>query len=175
MAVIPFKDHQPQVADSAFVAPDAWAIGKVEIAEHASVFFGSVLRGDIFKIRIGKGTNIQEHSMLHTSTGLQDCVVGDYVTVGHRAILHGCTVHNHALIGMGATILDGAEIGEYSIVGAQSLVPMNMKVPPRSLVLGVPGKVVREITDADIAAVREGMEHYIEVGEVYRNFFEKSQ
>lgn len=173
MPAIPFEEHQPEIAEDVFLAPDAWAIGKVSIASQASVFFGSVLRGDIFEIRIGQGTNIQEHCMLHTTTGLQSCVVGNYVTVGHRAILHGCTVNDHALIGMGATILDGAEIGEYSIIGAQSLVPTNMKIPARCLALGVPAKIIREITDRDIESVKQGMQHYLEVSKVYREYFAK--
>lgn len=171
MAIIPFKDRLPKIAQNVFIAPDSWITGDVTIGEDVSIFFGSVLRGDINKIVVGKGTNIQEHSMLHTSHGLGDCVVGEYVTVGHRAIVHGCTIGNHCIIGMGATILDGAEIGEFSIVGANSLVTMHKKFPPKSMIMGSPAKVVREITEADIKGIEESAKHYIETGREYLRHF----
>lgn len=175
MAVIPFKDVVPEIGTEVFIAPTAWVTGKVTIKDNVSIFFGAALRGDIQKITIGTGTNLQEHVVVHTSTGLQDCVVGDYVTVGHGAIVHGCTVEDNCIIGMGSTILDGARIGKNSIVGAQALVPMNMQIPEGSMVLGVPAKVVRRLTEKEIEGIYESALHYIEVGGEYRRYFETRQ
>lgn len=171
MPIIPFKDKKPKVTDSLFLAPDAWITGDVTVGENCTILFGAVLRGDIQPIRIGSGSNIQDHAMLHSSNGLQDCIVGEHVTVGHHAILHGCTVSSHCIIGMGSTILDGAVIGEYSIVGANSLVSMNKKFPPRSLILGSPAKVVRELTEADIELIKDSARHYVETGRTYLEYF----
>ena len=168
MPVLNFGAHTPQLAPSAFVAPDAWVIGQTTVAHNVSIFFGAVLRGDINPILLGENTNIQEHALLHTSTGLGPCRVGRQVVVGHRAILHGCTVEDDCTIGMGATILDGAIIGAGSIVGAQALIPQNMIVPPRSLVLGVPAKVVRVISEAEVNATRENALHYVTLGQAYK-------
>jgi carbonic anhydrase/acetyltransferase-like protein (isoleucine patch superfamily) len=168
MPIIPYLDRQPEIDPSAFVAPDAWITGSVFIGEDSSVFFGSCLRGDINPIRIGKGTNVQELSILHTSRGLGDCILGDYVTIGHGAILHGCEVKNNCLIGMGATILDNVVVGEYSIVGANSLVPMNMIIPPRSMVYGNPAKIIREVTEKEMRGIEENAAHYIKVMRNYK-------
>ncbi|RIL10454.1 MAG: gamma carbonic anhydrase family protein, partial [Proteobacteria bacterium] len=107
MPVIAYQENKPQIGPECFIAPDAWVIGKAEIGDHVSIFFGAVIRGDIQAIKIGSGSNLQEHVMLHTSHGLQDCIVGEDVTVGHRAIIHGCTVRSSCIIGMGSVILDG--------------------------------------------------------------------
>lgn len=171
MPIIPFQNHKPKVPESLFLAPDAWITGQVTIGEEVSIFFGAVLRGDVEKISVGRGTNIQEHAMLHTSHGLGDCTVGEYVTIGHRAIIHGCTVGNNCIIGMGSTILDGAEIGDNSIVGANSLVTLNKKFPPRSMIMGSPAKVVRELTDGEIAQIRQSALEYIQVGKTYLDYF----
>jgi carbonic anhydrase/acetyltransferase-like protein (isoleucine patch superfamily) len=166
--LLPFKKASPHAPESCFIAPDAWVIGDVVLGEEVSVFFGAVLRGDILAIKVGAGTNIQEHAVLHTSHGLAPCLVGDSVTVGHRSILHGCTVADRCIIGMGAVVLDGAEIGPESIVGAQSLVPMNFKAPPRSMIRGVPARVVRSLTDDEVASLPLSAEHYVAAGQEYR-------
>jgi len=171
MPVIPFNDKHPKIGSNVFIAPDAWVIGDVEIGDNVSIFFGSVLRGDILPIRVGNGTNIQEHSMLHTSHDLTPCLVGSDVTVGHRVILHGCAVEDGALIGMGATVLDGAKIGRQGVVAAQSLVPMNMQVPELTLVAGIPAKVKKEINSELLKANKLGVEHYKEVGLHYAGYF----
>ena len=171
MPTIPFKTDSPRVAPTAFIAPDAWLIGKVSLGEHSSIFFNAVLRGDIQEISIGSHTNVQEHVLVHTSHGMSPVVIGDYVTVGHRAIIHGCSVGNCSLIGMGATILDDAVIGEQSIIGAHSLITKGTIIPPRSLVMGTPGKVVRSLTDAEVAELRTSAEHYVELGKQYRAHF----
>jgi len=171
MPVIPFNDKHPTIGKNVFIAPDAWVIGDVEIGDNVSIFFGSVLRGDILPIKVGSGTNIQEHSMLHTSHGLSPCLVGTEVTVGHRVILHGCTVEDEALIGMGATVLDGAKIGKQGVVAAQSLVPMNMQTPEHTLVAGVPAQVKKEVAPELLTANKQGVEHYKQVGLHYANYF----
>jgi carbonic anhydrase/acetyltransferase-like protein (isoleucine patch superfamily) len=171
MPTIPFKTDSPQVTPTAFVAPDAWVIGRVTVGEYSSIFFNAVIRGDIQPISIGAYTNVQEHALLHTSYGMSPVVIGDYVTVGHRAIIHGCSVGNCSLIGMGATILDDAVIGEQSIVGAHALITKGTIIPPRSLVMGTPGKVVRPLTDAEVAELRRSAEGYVELGKQYRTYF----
>ena len=169
MPIQQFRSISPTVAEDVFIAPTAFCIGDVTIRELSSVFFGAVLRGDILSIRVGARSNIQEHALLHTSHGQTPCVVGDDVTIGHGAIVHGCTIENASLVGMGATILDGAIIGSESIVGAQSLVPLGMKIPPRTLALGVPAKVIRPLTDAEIKGLYESARHYVDLS---RNFIE---
>jgi len=168
MPVIHFREQYPRIPERHFIAPDAWVIGDVEIAPRVSIFFGAVLRGDIEPIRIGAGSNIQEHSMLHTSHGLQPCIIGENVTIGHRAIIHGCTVNDNCIIGMGSVILDGAVIGRNCIVGAQALVPMNMQVPDNSLVVGVPAKVVRQLTPEQVESIRQSALNYQTLGDEYQ-------
>ena len=168
MTIIPFESHSPTISSSSFIAPDAWIIGKVTIEELVSVFFNAVLRGDIEKIHIGAGSNLQEHVLVHTSHGMSEVIVGKNVTVGHRAILHGCRVGDLCLIGMGATILDNAEIGECSIIGAHTLIPKGMKVPPRSLVVGTPGKIVRTITEEEEQELLLSATRYQRLGWKYK-------
>lgn len=168
MPILTFQDHTPTVGDGTWVAPDAWVIGDCSVAEGVSIFFGAVLRGDIEPIRVGRGTNIQEGALLHTSTGLTACIVGDEVTVGHRAIIHGCTVGHRCIIGMGATILDGAVIEDHCLLGANSLVTMNTRIPAGSLALGSPAKVVRALTQAELAHLAESAAHYQKLGAQYQ-------
>lgn len=171
MPVIPFEAKTPILGANVFIAPDAWAIGNVAIGENASIFFGSVLRGDINRISVGAGTNIQEHSVLHTSTGLADCIVGANVTVGHRAILHGCTVRDTCIIGMGSTILDGALVEEHCVIGANSLVTMNTKIEAGSLAVGAPARVVRRLTSEEIRGIEESAAHYRSLAKNYLSQF----
>ena len=171
MPVIPFNEKNPVVSASAFLAPDAWVIGDVTIGENVSIFFNAVLRGDIQSIKIGRGTNVQEHTLVHTSHGMSPAIIGQDVTVGHRAIIHGCSIGNRCLIGMGATILDNADVGDECIVGAHALVPKGMKIPPRSLVVGTPGKVVRQLTDDEISSLSESAAGYQSLGATYRKSF----
>lgn len=148
--LIPYKDKTPLLAEGVFVERSAAVIGDVEIGAGSSVWFNAVIRGDVHRIRIGRRTNIQDGSVVHVTLGKWATAIGNDVTVGHRAVIHGATVGDHCLIGMGAIVLDGAELGEFVLIGAGALVPPGMKVPPRSLVVGVPGKVVRELKDSDI-------------------------
>ncbi len=164
-----FEGLHPQIAPDVFVAPGAHIIGDVKIGSDSSVWFGSVLRGDIHRIHIGKRTNIQDLSMLHvTHYTLSDksdgnpTIIGDDVTIGHHAMLHGCIVENACLIGMRATILDGARIGEESIVGAGALVTKGKIFPPRSLIIGSPAKVVRQLNDEEVASLYNSAYRYVE-------------
>jgi carbonic anhydrase/acetyltransferase-like protein (isoleucine patch superfamily) len=158
------KVHSPQIEKVHFIAPNAYIIGDVRIGIEVSIFFGAVLRGDIESIVVGNRTNIQEHAMLHTSHGRSPCVVGEGVTVGHRAIIHGAKVNSNCLIGMGSIILDDSEIGEFSLVGAGSLVTEGKKFPPGSLILGSPAKVVRSLTEEEIQNIIRSTNSYINLG-----------
>lgn len=168
MPVRAFNQITPHIADNAFVAPDAWVIGEVSIGKRCSMFFGAVARGDILPISVGDGTNIQEHALLHTSTGLTPCIVGKDVTIGHRAIIHGCTVRDRCIIGMGSTLLDGAVIEEDCIVGANSLVSMNTRIPAGHLAYGSPAKPIRPLTSQELQSIKDSALHYQELGSKYR-------
>ena len=156
----------PHVAASAFVAGSADVIGDVEIAENASIWYQVVLRGDIGPIRVGRHTNIQDGSVLHSITSVP-VTVGDRVTVGHRAILHGCTVDDNCLIGMGAIVLNRARVGAGSIVAAGALVLEDTVIPPGSLYVGVPAKLRRPLNDEDRAFIDAHAGHYLEYKEIY--------
>ncbi len=156
----PFLLRQPVIHPSAFVAPNATVLGDVDIGEQASVWYQSVLRGDINRIVVGRGSNIQDGSVLHLTAEL-GCFVGEYVTVGHMAMLHACTIGDECLIGMGAIVLDGAEIGARSIVGAGALVTQGKKFPPGSMILGSPAKAVRELTADEQSGLREWADRYV--------------
>lgn len=171
MPILPFHSSTPSIANHVFIAPDAWVIGAVTIGERASLFFNVVVRGDIQPITIGAGTNLQEHVLVHSSHDMAPVIIGENVTIGHRAIIHGCSIGNHSLIGMGATILDNAVIGEQCIIGAHTLIPKGMVIPPRSLVIGSPGKVQRTITDDEVRGLQESALHYQKSGATYRDLF----
>ena len=168
MPVLRFNDHDPVIDASAFLAPDAWAIGQVSIGKECCVLFASVLRGDILPIIIGDGSNVQEHSVFHTMTGLTPTVIGKNVTVGHCAILHGCTVHDSCIIGMGSTLLDGAKIPSNCIVGANSLVPMNFKGEEGTLILGSPAQTKRKLRPEEIQQIQLSALHYQEKARAYK-------
>jgi carbonic anhydrase/acetyltransferase-like protein (isoleucine patch superfamily) len=161
-------DREPVIAASAFVAPDAAIIGNVELAHDSSVWFNAVLRGDIERIRIGEGSNIQDGSVLHTDPN-NPCEVGAYVTVGHMATLHGCRIGENSLVGIGATLLNGSKVGANCIVGAHSLLTENKEYPDNVLIMGTPGKVVRELRPEEQASLRANAERYIERARRYRS------
>ncbi len=160
----------PKVDATAYVASQATVIGTVVLGPRSSVWPNVVLRGDINSIEIGEGTNIQDGTVVHLSDDF-GVRIGSHVTVGHLAMIHACTIGDECLIGMKATILDGAEIGEQSIIGAGALVTKGARVPPRSLVLGMPGKVVRALTDAEVASLRASAEKYIAVAAAHKMKF----
>lgn len=174
MPLVPFDGHSPIIGNRVFIAPDAWITGKVEIGDQSSLFFGSVIRGDIQRIVIGTKTNVQEHTVIHTSKGLKDCIIGNRVTIGHRSILHGCTIANNCIIGMGSIILDGASIDEESIIGAHSLITMDSAFPPRSLIFGSPAKAVRPLTIDEINSIHTTSESYLKVASQYRKYFDNT-
>lgn len=174
--IMPYKGMEPKIDSSAWVAPGAAVIGDADIGEDCSIWFGVVIRADVHKIRIGKRVSIQDLSMVHVTHYKKDdksdgspTVIGDDVTVGHKVMLHGCTIEDACLIGMSATILDDAVIGKESIVGAGSLVTKGKKFPPRSLILGSPAKVVRELTDAEVAELYASAKRYVKFMSGYRD------
>ena len=158
--IMKFKEFYPLIHAKAWVAPSADLIGNIEIGEDSSVWFGCVLRADINEVRIGKRSNIQDLSMIHTDVHTKT-IIGDDVTIGHKVMLHGCTIENGCLIGMSATILDGAVIGEGSIVGANSLVTQGKKFPPRSLIMGSPSKVVKALDKEEVEGLIKHAGHYV--------------
>lgn len=162
-----FKDKNPKIHDSAFIAPDATIIGDVEIAADASIWFGSVLRGDVNYIRIGARTNIQDQTVIHVSSAGLPTIIEDEVTVGHRVTLHACSVGRGCLIGMGAILMDGVRVGSESLVAAGSLLPPGTKVPPGSLVIGTPARVKRELTDSEIQDLHRSWRRYVDLKNVY--------
>lgn len=163
----------PQIHPTAYVASQAVIIGDVRLAAHSSVWPTAVIRADINFIEIGEGSNIQDGTIVHLADDLP-VIVGKYVTVGHGAILHACTVEDECLIGMRATILDGAVIGKGSIIGAHALVTKGTRIPPGSLVMGTPAKVVRPLQPEEIADLKHWADHYVELGPIHKMHFEKS-
>lgn len=163
-----YKEHVPKIDETAFIADGAKIIGDVTIGADSSIWFHVVLRGDEGKIVIGNRTSIQDNTVGHLYEGYP-LIVEDEVTVGHSVILHGCTIKKGALIGMGATILDGAVIGENSIIGANTLIPAGKEIPPNSLVVGSPGKVIREINEKDRELLKLSVEGYVKNAREYRD------
>lgn len=155
-----YKGQWPSIPESVFVASGAQIIGDVTMGEEASIWYNSVLRGDLAPIRIGARTNIQDGTIGHVNTD-QPLIVEDEVSVGHGAIIHGCYIGKGTLIGMGAIVLNGAEIGEYALIGAGSIVTENKRIPSYTLSLGSPAKVVRELTEADLQRMKRTMESYV--------------
>ena len=157
----PFRSILPTVHPTAYIDQSAQVIGDVEIGEASSVWMNVVIRGDVNTIRIGDRTNIQDGTVIHVMRGTHPTRIGDDVTVGHAAILHGCTIHDRVLIGMGAMLLNGADIGEDSIVAAGTLVPERKAFPARSLLMGRPATLKRELTEEEVASIRDYAERYV--------------
>jgi carbonic anhydrase/acetyltransferase-like protein (isoleucine patch superfamily) len=165
--IIPFGGAVPEVGDGAWVAPNATLIGRVTLGENASVFYGAVLRADVDSITIGAGSNIQDNVSVHCDAGIPT-TVGSGVSVGHSAVLHGCTVEDDCLIGMSATVLNGAVVGAGSLVAAGAVVLEGTVIPPGSLVAGVPAKVRRELNSEEREALKENARHYLEISAAHR-------
>jgi carbonic anhydrase/acetyltransferase-like protein (isoleucine patch superfamily) len=157
----------PTVADDVFVAPGAHIIGNVELKQGASVWFNSVLRGDMDKLTIGENTNIQDGSVLHTDAGIP-LNIGKGVTVGHKVMLHGCSIDDYSLIGINAVVLNGAKIGRFCIIGANALITENMEVPDYSVVMGSPGKVVKTLDESVEPKLKGSAAHYVENAKRYK-------
>ena len=163
-----FNGITPKIHETAFVTDDAIVIGDVVIGEDSSVWFGSIVRGDVNYIRIGARTNIQDATVIHVSSKTHPTILGDEITVGHRVTLHGCTVGNGCLVGIGAILMDGVEVGEQSLVGAGTLLTPGTIIPPRSLVIGSPGRVKRELTEDELAFLDRSWRNYTELKKNYQ-------
>lgn len=170
--IIAFNGKNPQLEENVFIAPGSQLIGDVHIGSESTIWFNAVLRGDEGSITIGKRCSIQDNSTIHLYEG-SPVVVEDEVTVGHNVILHGCKVGKRSIIGMGSTILDNTEIGEECIIGANTLIPSGKKIPPRSLVVGSPGKVVRELNDKDLELIQLSIDTYVQKGYDFRKALEQ--
>ena len=158
----PFRGLSPRLHPSAFVDQSAQVIGDVEVGAESSVWMCAVLRGDVNRIRVGDRTNIQDGAVVHGMTGTHPTAIGSNVTIGHAAVIHGCTIDDQCLIGMGAILLNGVHVGAGSIVAAGTLLVEGMKVPPKSLVMGSPGKVKRLLTAAEVADIQTYADHYVQ-------------
>lgn len=163
----PYRGILPTVDPTCFVAPNASVIGDVTLGKETSIWFGTVLRGDVAAIKIGARTSIQDNSVVHATGGLSACTVGDDCTVGHSVTLHGCIVGNGVLVGMGSIVLDNAVIGSNSMIGAGSLVTAGAKIPEGVLALGRPAKVIRKLTEEELGRLRESAELYVKYGREY--------
>ena len=162
-----YQGRLPQIPASCYVDISAQVTGDVTLGEHSSVWMNAVLRGDVNSIRVGANSNVQDCAVLHGQRNLYPVIVGDWVTIGHNATVHGCVVEDECLIGMGVTILNNSRIGEGSIIAAGAVVPEHTVVPPRTLWAGVPAKLRRELDDKDRALIREYAQNYLDYVEIY--------
>ena len=163
----PFLGCSPRLGGDVFVAPSAAVVGDVSLGDGASVWYGASLRGDVHWIEVGPGSNVQDNATVHVSRGTHPCQIGAEVTIGHNAVVHGCVIEDGVLVGMGAVVLDGARIGAGSLVGAGALVAGGTVVPPRSLALGVPARVVRSLSDDEVASNWANARHYVRMSRIY--------
>jgi len=175
MMLLEYKGKRPTLGARVFIAEGAIIVGDVVIGDHSSVWFNSVVRGDVDIIRIGAHTNIQDGSVLHVMRNQYPLVLHDFVTVGHGAMLHGCEIESHCLIGMRATILNNVKVGQHCIVGAGALITEGTVIPPRSLVLGIPARVKRQLTDAEVENIDEYARRYYQYKETYLEMNTKPQ
>jgi carbonic anhydrase/acetyltransferase-like protein (isoleucine patch superfamily) len=163
----PFRGVWPKLGERVYVDPSAQVIGDVELGDHSSVWMNAVIRGDVHAIRVGAHTNVQDNCVIHVFGRGHPTLLADHVTVGHSVTLHGCRIGSYCLIGMGATVLNGAELGDACLIAAQALVPEGLKVPARSLVMGVPAKVRRALTGDELETLRTSAHNYFEYKEIY--------
>ena len=162
-----FEGHTPKLDPNSWVASNSVIIGKVELKKDSNIWFNVTLRGDVEPITVGEGSNVQDGSVVHSDPGCP-VIIGKNVTIGHLVMLHGCVIEDDCLIGIGSTILNKAKIGKNSIIGANALVTENKVIPERSLVLGSPGKIVRQVTDKEIEEIKENARHYVENYKKYK-------
>ncbi|HHW56363.1 MAG TPA: gamma carbonic anhydrase family protein [Clostridia bacterium] len=170
MVIKQYKGITPNIDKGAYIAETAEIIGQVEIKKEANIWYGAVIRGDVDKIVIGEGTNIQDNCIVHVTEG-HSCYIGDYCTIGHGAIIHACKIDNNVLIGMGAIILDDAEIGDNCIIGAGSLVTGGKKIPEGSLAFGNPAKVIRKLSQEEIDSIHTSYKHYVDLAKLHFSKF----
>lgn len=166
--IVTFQGSTPTIGADVFIADTARVIGRVTIGAGSSIWYGSVIRGDVFWIKLGERVNVQDGSIVHVTSGRFATEIGDDVTIGHGAVIHGCTIEARALIGMGAIVMDGAIVGEEAMIGAGSLVPPGKVIPPRVLAVGSPAKVVRDLTDNELLYLRKSAPHYAVLAGLYR-------
>ena len=166
--ILAYRTHRPTIHPTAYVAPGADVIGRVRLAKDSSVWFGCVLRGDVNRIDIGEATNIQDGSILHVDGG-HPCLIAEGVHVGHHVNLHGCVVERGAMVGIGAIVLSGARVGAGAIIGAGSVVLEGMRIPPRTLAVGAPARVVRKVTARDLGYIRSWVAKYVRLAKAYRD------
>ena len=167
MPTLAYRGVLPTIAEDSFIAPNAYVIGDVHLGPETSVWFGTVIRGDVYYVRIGARTNLQDNTVVHVTTGKNATLVGNDVTVGHSAILHGCTIEDGALIGMGAIVMDRAVIGAGALVAAGALVSEGTQIPAGTLAVGAPARVKRALTDAESAQLVASPPHYVRLAAEY--------
>ena len=172
--ILNYKNKSPKIQKTVFIADSADIIGDVEIGDFSSIWFNATVRGDQNKIIIGNRTSIQDNVVIHPdiSNGVK---IGDDVSVGHGAVIHGCKIENNVIIGVNSTVLNGAEVGKNSIVGANALIPGGTKIPERSLIIGVPGKTKRKIEEVEIKSIAKNAEKYVELTKEYKEMINKTQ
>ena len=163
-----YQKNNPEIDDSCYIAENATVIGRVTLKKNVNVWYGAVVRADEHDVVIGENTNIQDNCTVHIDDDFPT-IIGDFVTVGHGAIIHGCTIGNNVLVGMGAIILNGAIIGENVIIGAGTLIPPGKNIPSNSLVIGSPGKVVRKLNEQDIEEIKKSAIHYLALADKYKD------
>ena len=161
MKIIRFNRKAPKISNSSFIAENATLIGDVTIGSNSSIWFGAVLRGDMHYIKIGKNVSVQDNSVMHGTASKYPTIVGDNVSIGHNAIIHGCVIGNNCLVGMGSVILEGAEIGDWCIIGAGAVITEKARIPPNSIVLGIPGKVIGKISERHKQRISKNWKDYV--------------
>ena len=162
-----FHNKTPNLGQNVYISETADVIGDVTLGDDVNIWFGAVVRGDMHYIKIDSRSNVQDNAVVHVTTAVSPTNIGSGVTIGHGAIIHGCTIEDDCMIGMGATVMDDAVIGAGSLVGAGALVPPNMKVPPKSLVVGMPGKIVREVNNDEYKMILERPQEYIDLAAIH--------
>jgi carbonic anhydrase/acetyltransferase-like protein (isoleucine patch superfamily) len=167
MPVYALGDHVPSIHPQTWIAANASVIGQVRLEKNVSIWWNCTLRGDTDLLVVGENTNIQDGSVLHTDPGLR-LIIGRDVTIGHRAIIHGCVIGDGCLIGMGSTLLNRSAIGKHCLIGANTLIPEGKSIPDRSLVVGAPGRIVRQLTDEEINRIADGSRQYVETWQYYQ-------
>lgn len=175
MIIEPYRGKVPHLAPDVFVAPGAVIIGDVTIGSGSSVWYNTVIRGDVGSVVIGKNTNVQDLCLLHMTTDVSDLVIGDEVTVGHRVVLHGCTIDDQCLIGMGAVILDNAVIGAGSVIASGAVVTERTVIPPNSLVVGIPARVKKTSAEGDLSPAARIARHYLDLAREHRALLENGE
>ena len=167
VSLLPFKNKVPRINSDCFIAPNSVIIGDVEIGSRTSIWFGTVLRGDVFYIKVGDNTNIQDNSVVHVTTNKYPTIIGNNVTIGHSVTLHGCSIKDNSLVGIGSVVMDECELGEWSIIAAGSVVKPNTKIPSGKLWGGLPAKEIRDINDMEREWIKELSNNYVELSKQY--------